>query len=135
MFEASHSFLPFDYCRVPYHLITEPEPAMNGHGHAADPPPGFGCLRRSHGGTGAPALYWALSRPSVPQQLRGRPGSYAWNGVQIFGHVLIDQVMRASLPADRSWRQGQPVNDGDGRVASIWTSDAGDIVLRSTPTR
>ena len=132
MFEATHGFLPFDYHRVPYALRATGR-ASDGDDPISRSLPGFARLWRSSGEAGSPVLHWALSRPGTPRHPSARGGAFKWNGSHIFGRVVPDQVIRPTLPADRTWRRLQTLATDTDIIASIWTSDAGDYVLPFDP--
>lgn len=119
LFQASQSFLLFDYFRVPYQQVGE-------DGVFA----GCGSVRSA--GDDSKAFFWVPA--SLPAAGRAT-GAHWLNSIPIFGGVLTDdaaETVLAQLGGD--WHRSTPIFDAAGTwIASIWTTPEGSVFLPFDP--
>jgi hypothetical protein len=119
VFQASASFLLFDYFRVPYEQV-------DGEGRFA----GCGWVRSS--GDDSKAVFWVPA--SLPAAGRVT-GAHNVGSIPVFGGMLPDKPAKTWLAQlGGEWHRTTPIYDLlDARIASIWTTSEGKVFLPFDP--
>ena len=122
--EASHSFLFFDYFRVPHRRA--PSPILS-----EDATEVWGQIRDSESGK---ALWWLRTEAKNPI---GLLGAYRMRTLPIFGRVVPDVDLNDFLATrGAGWDPVEAIVDASGAVVShVWRSAAGDLVLPFDPAQ
>ena len=126
MFEASHSFVFFDYLGVPYQV----RPSRSQESTSGLPMHWLTCVGQSR------SLLW-LATDSGPagRNAVGRLGRYWLADSTFFGHVALDAAAHTLLSRlGQGWDPAEEILDASGRrVASVWRDRQGSIFLPFDP--
>jgi hypothetical protein len=131
LFEASHSFLFFDYFRVPYRIQDDGARALGPAVRAPFPH----CAVARWTGSQSRRLFWIPSDGGAARPERIRAGRYYLDSTPIFGRVLTDAAIEHHLRSEAGeWRHTIPIRDASGaRCASVWRHRDGSILLPFDP--
>jgi hypothetical protein len=131
VFTSSSPFLLFDYLRVPY-VTGEP----TGSPAAGTLPGSWGRLTASR--SGRPALVWPILRaeheaPRPPPS--GGLRRFRLGPAILHARLVPDDVVATALAGSpQAWSRLEDLSDDDGgRLASVWRSTDGDLLLPFDP--
>jgi peptidoglycan/xylan/chitin deacetylase (PgdA/CDA1 family) len=130
LFDASHSFLFFDYFRVPCRIRHTPPLRP-----PASIPSARWAVARWTGSSSHSRLLWIRNDSRDLQSKRPGPGCFYLDSTPIFGRVHPDASVEDYLREEPGeWRRTMLIRDATGvGYASVWRHDDGSVLLPFDP--